>query len=317
MTQPVCTLCEARKPSRPCPLENGALICPQCCAKKRTPACGRCSFYLEAENYAIEKFRSTGKHHFKLDLRYEEDLDGILVLMEKKHFAECEKRLQVLAPLIPNSHLLYYVYGIVAGAQNDSKLALSYLNRCLEIFPFFVLAWYNKGIACQKLIDITGAAQAWEMVKRLTKPKDKMHQFAKNLLAETEKSLLKSSNQTIAEYIEDEKIYKLAFEQMFSGSLDAALSGFKKVLASTPEHVQSYGNIGLCHALAGNREEAITALEKALELDPSYQPAMQNLACVLAMKPGECLSRSKLAEPIEYYREKHLAEQLETQAKQS
>ena len=299
-----CTLCGIRKSSRFCPLENGASICSQCCAKKRSLACGECRFYLEAENYAIERFKSTGKHPFTLDMRYIEDILAILELLKKEDcLAECEKRLAKLASLIPNSHLFHYVCGTFSSLKKDYNTSLFHYNRSIELFPYFIHGWFDKGVTFERICEVGAMVQAWNMVKRLTKPEHELHQLVKKNLAEIEAETLQKSNQTLAEVIECEKIYKTALDQMFAGNLDSALTGFEKIIKSNPMHAQSHGNTGVCHALAGRKEQAVAALKKALEIDPDYQPARQNLRNVQALKPGESLSRTQLADLIKYYKD--------------
>jgi len=145
--------------------------------------------------------------------------------------------------------------------------------------------------------------QAWNMVKRLTKPEHELHQLVKKNLAEIEAETLQKSNQTLAEVIECEKIYKTALDQMFAGNLDSALTGFEKIIKSNPMHAQSHGNTGVCHALAGRKEQAVAALKKNLEIDPEDQPARYNLKIIQALKPGESLSRTQLADLIKYYKD--------------
>lgn len=267
-------------------------------------ACGECRYYLEAENYAIERFKSTGKHPFTLDMRHVEEIHAVLKLLDEDRPAGCAKRLQKLAPLIPNSHLFHYACGVVACFKKDYKTSLFHYNRSIELFPYFVHAWFDKGISLQRTFEMGGLVQAWNMVKRLTNPHHELHQLVIKNLAEIEEQILKSSHQTLAEFLECEKSYKTALDQMFAGNLDSALKGFEKILKSNPKHVQSYGNIGTCYALAGHREEAIAALKKAMEIDPDDQPTRQNLQIIRAMKPGELLSRAQLADPIEFCKDR-------------
>lgn len=311
MSKTICTLCKNGKANRPCPLENGASVCSRCCAEKRSVQCAECRYYVEAENYAIERYQSTGKHRFTLNLRYEDEFDEIFELAENKHFRECTKRLDKLSLLIPDSHLLHYTLGMLAGIQEDHKKALLHFNRCLAIFPYDVDAWFDKGIAHQKLFDISDMIQAWRMAKRLTKPENKVHQLVTQYLSECEQGIMEGNHQTLDEFIECEKIFQVAFDQLHSGNPESALTGFAKVLKSNPNHVQSCGNIGLCHAMSGRKEEAVSALQKALELDPNYLPAKQNLLIVLALKPGEFISKTQLSEPIEYYKDKFSLSQAE------
>ncbi len=84
---------------------------------------------------------------------------------------------------------------------------------------------------------------------------------------------------------------------------DQAIIGFEKVLKFNPNHVQSHGNMGLCYSIPGEREKALKANNKALELDPDYAPAQINRTALLALKEGETFPGLEM-NSVNYYREK-------------
>lgn len=67
-------------------------------------------------------------------------------------------------------------------------------------------------------------------------------------------------------------------------------------------HCQSHGNIGLCHMFLGETTEALAALDRALEIDPNYEPAFQNRELLLSLPAGETISGKKAA-IVDYYRD--------------
>jgi tetratricopeptide (TPR) repeat protein len=85
-------------------------------------------------------------------------------------------------------------------------------------------------------------------------------------------------------------------------------------------HVQSYGNMGLAYAGLGNRQKALECLNKAIELDPEYEPAMINRIAVERLRDGEAMADQVFNE-VDYYSEfklpgrsyvRELAERLES-----
>ena len=62
-----------------------------------------------------------------------------------------------------------------------------------------------------------------------------------------------------------------------------ALECFQAVIALHPKHIQSYGDIGLCYAYLGRQQEALAALDKALELDPTSRASLTPLTSTLIM----------------------------------
>ena len=77
---------------------------------------------------------------------------------------------------------------------------------------------------------------------------------------------------------------------------------FKRSSRITPDHPQSYGNMGICYARLGRKQEALAALDKALELDPDYEPALLNREIVTSLAEGEKLQQNRL-ESVEYYKD--------------
>jgi lipoprotein NlpI len=69
-----------------------------------------------------------------------------------------------------------------------------------------------------------------------------------------------------------------------------AIDGFRKVLSLVPRHHQSLGNLGICYAMLGQKKRAIEALDKALELNPSYEFALRNRSLIERLDEGEPLS---------------------------
>jgi|GEM_PF-1612878 len=108
---------------------------------------------------------------------------------------------------------------------------------------------------------------------------------------------------TLEKYMEGHEKYDHAFDCLRKGKLDEAIHGFVQVLVINPKHVQSYGNLELAFAGLGDRENAIKNLDKAIELDPTYQIAIKNRRNLLILAPGEKLDLSFFSE-VEYYKDK-------------
>ncbi len=103
-------------------------------------------------------------------------------------------------------------------------------------------------------------------------------------------------------YIRNQKQFEDAYQALTDQEFEMAIGLFEKVLESNPKHVQSYGNLALAHAALGNKSVALRCVGKALELDPSYKPAIYNRASIKRMKEGQPHLKPILE--IEYY-QKH------------
>jgi tetratricopeptide (TPR) repeat protein len=73
------------------------------------------------------------------------------------------------------------------------------------------------------------------------------------------------------------------------------------VCESSNNHVQSYGNLGLCYAFLGKKQEALAAFDKALTIDPKYEPAITNRALFMSQKDGEKMPTAR--KTVEFYKQ--------------
>jgi lipoprotein NlpI len=77
----------------------------------------------------------------------------------------------------------------------------------------------------------------------------------------------------------------------------------KTVLSQNPGHVQSHGNLALAYAGLGKKAAAVECFEKALSLDPTYEPAIKNRRITMEMREGEPFIAQGIQQ-TEYYAER-------------
>ena len=66
--------------------------------------------------------------------------------------------------------------------------------------------------------------------------------------------------------------------------------------------------MGLCLAKLGRRADALTELDRALEINPQYEPARQNRVVVERMQEGVPMNIAKMKR-IEFSKEQVMREQ--------
>jgi tetratricopeptide (TPR) repeat protein len=96
------------------------------------------------------------------------------------------------------------------------------------------------------------------------------------------------------------QLFDEAFQCLAGRQFKQAVELFERVLSQNPRHVQSHGNTALAYAGLGRRSEAMACLERALELDPGYEPALYNRRLVEQMPDGEPLIPDGMAEVNHY-----------------
>lgn len=304
MKKEKCIICSIAKGKRVCMLHDNALICPICCAKTRIPECEGCIYYEQAGQFGKEKIKIERSRRFIIEINpeLEEKVDEALAMAEKGRIVSSERIISELLIKHPDYHLVQYAMGVICMMRKNYDAAIRYFDRAVDINPLFVEAWFNKGVAHQKKLQVSEMIRAYQEVIELGDPKDDFVRHARNFLAGLEKSVKKEAGVTLDLYLQSNDKFNDAYAAMENMEWEKALKGFQEVLAINPKHPQSYGNIGICFAALGNRQEALAAFDKALELDPKYEPALLNREIVKSLKEGEKLSVPKV-KSIEYYKD--------------
>ena len=67
-----------------------------------------------------------------------------------------------------------------------------------------------------------------------------------------------------------------AFELMQNRQWENAIAGYKEVIMINSTAPQAFGNMALCYAHLNEDKKAIEAFDRAIALDPNYEPAIIN-----------------------------------------
>lgn len=103
-------------------------------------------------------------------------------------------------------------------------------------------------------------------------------------------------------FLKSQEEFNQAFSCIEKQEWRKAIDGFETCLIKNKNHPQSYGNIGICYAKLGRKSLALAAFNKAIKIDPAYEPALINKIAVKALKEGEILDQTNF-QTIEYYKD--------------
>ena len=87
----------------------------------------------------------------------------------------------------------------------------------------------------------------------------------------------------LGDYLRGEELFARAHAALEEGRPDEAAAGFEQVLALVPRHYPSWGNLGAAYLALDRKIEAQRCFEHALELNPDYQIARENLAMLATL----------------------------------
>ena len=241
--------------------------------------------------------------------KVDEAVDRLLIRVEKGQFENVEASLEALLREHPDYHTTNYAMGVYrAIGLADPEGAIPFFQKAVSVFPPMAEAHYNLGTCYIKLARIRQAVASLQKAIRYSGGDDYIAGKAREELQTLERIVLDNGPfQTMEAYIENQKLFDLAYEHLQAQRYAAAADLFGQVLAQNPDHVQSHGNVALVYAGLGRRALALEHLDKALALDPTYEPAMQNRKIIERMKEGEPHRPVAMAE-TEYYRDRAEAE---------
>jgi tetratricopeptide (TPR) repeat protein len=301
-----CVVCHKKWGKRDCRINDDSLICPICCAEIRTIDCYGCQFYNQAGKYGKDKLlKQTVASIPEVEERIEEALD----LIEDEKLAAGKKIVLELFENYAHIASVQYAMGAVLISEEQYEASLDYWNKAIELNPFLLEAYYNKAIICFNTGDITEVIIALRHIIEVGELDNPVVSAARVKLATLTKELNDNKNLTIDEFMRSSDLFNTAFNELEAGCFENAITRFKEVLALDATHVQSYGNIGVAYMQLNKKAEALKALNRALELDPNYEPAIINIKTINSCK-GDLKLNAKDGISVEYYKMKAKAKRM-------
>jgi len=308
-----CPICNERKAQRLCFRHDNAIICSVCCAKMRNEQCAGCSYHSAAQQYQSDRsqrvtqaMRPDGHFVVALDPEVEDAVNAALELCEQGKTDVAWTRMTRLLQAHPKNHSVCYAMGVLHGFKNEHQEAIKWFDKAIAIYPYFVEAHFNKGVSHQKELQLAEAVYAYRRVVALGDPNDVPAKQAQAFLNTMAASIPRINGVDLDAYIESQVIFDRAYTQMAQGNWSAALLGFRASAAKHDRNAPTHGNQGLCLAALGYKAQALAELDRAVEIDPQYEPAMANRAVVEQMVEGIPLTGTKFMR-VDFGKEKYLA----------
>jgi len=283
------------KPGRndPCPCGSGKKY-KKCCLPRDEAAQPRVAA-AEREKPFITELRP--------DL--DKAVDRLLERVELGEGRSVEPEIRALLEEHPRYHMTHYAMGAyLATVTKDPAGAMPFFEKAVQIFPYFAEAHYNLGAAALTLCDVPKAVKGFQAAMRYSQGDDGIAELARKQLQFLETIVLKDSPfPDLDAYLANAKLFDDAYVCLDKRDFEQAARLFLRVLSGNPKHVQSYGNLALAYAGLGRRADALECFDRALALDPGYEPAMINRRVTERMREGEPFFPDAIQE-THYYRDR-------------
>lgn len=299
-----CVVCSKIKARRKCPIYGQEFICSKCCGEKRDAKCEACQYSAAPEQYQPHKTVKPKEKHFMLEIseEAEELVDKALDLIADGNVHQGELVLKGLKVRYPNYYKIAYGIGVIHAFREELDQAIACFKRATDAFPYFTEAHYNLAVAYQKKMDVRNTIKSFRKVLEIGDPLADIVREAGEFISRMERCVMKEFGITLDQYILAQDEFEEAFSFMEKGAWQEAIQGFEKCIKLNREHPQSHGNLGLCYAKFGRKAEAIAAFDRALEIDPDYEPALVNKAMVESLREAESLDQERFRS-IDYYKD--------------
>lgn len=213
-------------------------------------------------------------------------VDDLLELAESGRPWKAREKLEKLDKINPDNELIYFAIGVTHSFQKNYPKAEHCFKRAIEIDPSYVEAHFNLGAIYQIDLDLYKSVIHFQKVCKLSDDAELVKK-AKDILAVYENNVKESDGTNLKTFMKGHETFMLAFGEMKQKNWKRAIETFNKVLRIVPNHLSSLGNIGMCYGQLAQYTKAITYLDRALEIDPEYEPAINNKAHYSVLKDGE------------------------------
>jgi tetratricopeptide (TPR) repeat protein len=211
----------------------------------------------------------------------EAKLERAMGLLQDGRMAEAHRRLSALASAHPERPEVQSALGLCLLRLEQPAAAIEPLGRAAELEPGVAVHRFNLATAAslaerpgscyrQLLSYLAGSDATPGAEQRQAAARDQVERYERSAAG-------RYPGLPLDEVLLAEEGFETAYLALCGGQNEAAIAGFRAVLARLPRHVPSWGNLGLAYEAVGRSREAARCWRRALQLEPGYALAREHL----------------------------------------
>jgi len=223
------------------------------------------------------KARKAPQHFLaRLAPEIDDEIDRALMMVEAGNVAAGERVIRSLMKGNADLYTIHFAMGTIHAIKGQHDEAIASFDKSIEIFPYFIESWFNRALSARNKMDVMEMIVSLRKVVEFGDHSDEVVVMAKEQISDFEQITYKESGLELDDYIGGLKQFNAAFELMQNEQWEQAIAGFKEVTKINSKSTQAFGNMGLCYTHLNENKQAMEAYDKAIELDPQYEPAIFN-----------------------------------------
>lgn len=195
--------------------------------------------------------------------------------------------------------------GTLGGAyamQDQHEQSFQVLSEALKLTPDDAMFWYNRGMAARFTMRVGQSLRDFERAQQADTDGVLAPKLAAALpLARSgaaSERALRGPDFTLDQLIAQEELFQRALRSMEQHHWAEAEPLFRETIALGDVLPQPQGNLALCLVMQRRFDEAEVVLRRALEIDPDYAIARQNLAALPFIRASGKLPEMRISDPF-------------------
>jgi Flp pilus assembly protein TadD len=211
-------------------------------------------------------------------------LDQALRLLQAGKLERAHKLLEGLYQAHPSDPEVCSSLGVCLLEMGQPDEAMLYLQRAADLEPHVAIHRWNLAAAARTADRMGVCYKTLHDYQRLTDREAgaaERQREARAFCQAYEAMLQEAYPGVPLEYVlRGEELFARAYAALSDSRYDEAMVRFREVLRLVPRHYPSWGNLGAAYLAMDRTEEALRCLHRALELNPNYAIARENLALI-------------------------------------